>query len=118
MYYHPNGIGLWIGVDSNNAVVKTIPEFSLLMNLGDSVILQGEFSSILVTEVGNEFIFNDNREYKQFATTHAWFRTEYKYASGVGIVHGQVIEEGKNGDFQLLGCVINNIVYGDTSIVF
>lgn len=117
----------WIGVDSSNAKVynyyPTIPSKTTLYNLSMKlnevldIDLNWEFGDISVPEVGNDNIFDQNRKYKIFKMTHAYFETNYKYVSGIGIYSGKVAEEYANGDFYLEGCVINNIVYGDTSTV-
>ena len=117
---HPITSKLWIGVDSSNAAVQTYPTYDLLMQLNDIIDLRystPEYGSISVIDVGYEDIFNSNRNFKTYKTTHAYFGTEYKYVSGIGITHGEVWEEYRDGDFNLKGCVIDGVVYGDTTFV-
>jgi len=98
---------------------KVIDSFTA--EVGDSLLIQ-RFSmcwdSILTkfSESGSESIFNENRNFRTYE--YSWLMSyTHKLALGIGIYNIKNGYDFGESYFFLNGCVIDDIVYGDTTFV-
>ncbi|HCY74724.1 MAG TPA: hypothetical protein DHV28_02295 [Ignavibacteriales bacterium] len=97
---------------------KVIDDFTA--EVGDSLLIQRFtmcWDSILtyISEVGSESIFNENRNFRTYE--YSWLMSyTYKLAQGIGIYNIRNGYDFGESNFFLNGCVIDDIVYGDTTL--
>lgn len=93
---------------------------NLTSEQGDSLLIQRYtmcWDSILTlfSAAGSESIFNENRNYRLFE--YNWLMSyNYKLAQGLGIHNIRWGYDFGSTDFLLKGCVIDEIIYGDTTL--
>jgi hypothetical protein len=103
---------------SNSDSEKVIDD--LISEVGDSLLTQRFtvcWDSILTLflDKGNENILNENRNYKSFE--YNWLMSyNYKLAQGLGIHNIRWGYDFGSTEFLLKGCVIDDIIYGDTTL--
>lgn len=96
---------------------KVIDDFTA--DVGDSVLIQRFtvcWDSILTkfSESGSENIFNENRNFRTYE--YSWLMSyTYKLAQGIGLYNIRNGYDFGESYFFLNGCVINDVVYGDTT---
>ena len=103
---------------SNPDSEKVIDDFT--SEVGDSLLIQRYtmcWDSILTlfSAEGSENIFNENRNYKSFEYNWLMGYT-HKLVSGIGIYSIRSGYDFGETNYTLNGCVINDIVYGDTTL--
>ena len=97
---------------------KVIDDFT--SEVGDSLLIQRFtmcWDSILTyfSEVGSESIFNENRNFRTYE--YSWLISyTHKLAQGIGIYNIRNGYDFGESYFFLNGCVIDDIVYGDTTL--
>lgn len=97
---------------------KVIDDFTA--EVGDSILIQRFtmcWDSILTkfSESGSESIFNENRNFRTYE--YSWLISyTYKLAQGIGIYNIRNGYDFGESYFTLNGCVIDDIVYGDTTL--
>lgn len=96
---------------------KAIDDFT--SEVGDSLLIQRFtmcWDSILTkfSESGTESIFNENRNFRTYE--YSWLMSyTHKLAQGIGIYNIRNGYDFGESYFFLNGCVINDVVYGDTT---
>lgn len=103
---------------SNPDSEKVIDDF--ISEMGDSLLIHRYtmcWDSILTlfSAEGSENIFNENRNYKSFEYNWLMGYT-HKLVSGIGIYSIRSVYDFGETNYTLNGCVINDIVYGDTTL--
>ena len=97
---------------------KVIDNFTA--EVGDSLLIQrytmcwDSILTLFATE-GSENIFNENRSYRSFEYNWLMGYT-HKLVSGIGIHSVRSGYDFGETNYTLNGCVINDIVYGDTTL--
>ncbi|HEX9252910.1 MAG TPA: T9SS type A sorting domain-containing protein [Ignavibacteriaceae bacterium] len=97
---------------------KVIDDFTA--EVGDSLLIQRFtmcWDSILTyfSEVGSESIFNENRNFRTYE--YSWLMSyTHKLAQGIGIYNIRNGYDFGESYFSLNGCVVDDIVYGDTTL--
>ncbi len=94
---------------------------SLKARLNDTIWVYCEhpvwYSTYICSDTNNITIFGSSRpvrRYKILGFESGWSRT---YAKGIGLTVSSCYTVFCNGNTQLLGCVINGVVYGDTNFL-
>lgn len=121
----------WQGIGENVDLFYSYNDLSIiysyinfLMVLNEVRNVEDQYTSgdarVSVVDVGSEDVFSQDRSFKVFLTTAMFHRNTNKYVEGIGLYSGSFWEESNynGGEFRLKGCVIDNVVYGDTSTVF
>ncbi len=97
---------------------KVIDDFTA--EVGDSILIQRFtmcWDSILTkfSDSGSEIIFNENRNFRTYE--YSWLVSyNYKLAQGIGLYNIRNGYDFGESYFTLNGCVIDDIVYGDTTL--
>lgn len=97
---------------------KVIDDFTA--EVGDSILIQRFtmcWDSILTkfSETGSESIFNENRNFRTYE--YSWLMSyTHKLAQGIGIYNIRNGYDFGESYFFLNGCIINDVVYGDTTL--
>lgn len=75
------------------------------------------YGTYICSDTSSVSIFGSNKEARRFnllGFEAGWSRT---YAKGIGLVRSDCYAVFCNGNTQLLGCVIDGVVYGDTGFI-
>ena len=75
------------------------------------------YSTYICSDTNNITIFGTSRQARRFyilGFEGGWART---YVKGIGLTGSNCYAVSCNGSTQLLGCVVNGILYGDTSFI-
>lgn len=87
-------------------------EDSLSLHKGGQYYCQ---ANIFCNDSGSTMVFGELRSFKHFSHNFTTGYSQTKYAFGIGIINQSSGGHGFYGGEQLLGCVLNGVVYGDTS---
>jgi len=118
----------WIRVDSLSGIIYALKNFScqqhpfeviidsLKSRTGDSSITCNQYAPIRVcTDSGSIFAFGETTIYKVFESRMTVITSNIKYAKNFGVIFtdgGEPFQEL----YLLRGCVIDDVVYGDTTL--
>ena len=75
------------------------------------------YSTYICSDTNSITVFGSNKESRKYnilGFEGGWSRT---YVKGIGLTRSDCFSVNCNGNNQLLGCVINGVVYGDTGFV-
>lgn len=80
-----------------------------------------QYLAYVCTDTNNAILFGTNRQARYFSTDGFEAHSFRKYAKGIGLYHEYI--QSFSGTYTctsqmtLLGCIINSVVYGDTSML-
>jgi type IX secretion system substrate protein len=88
---------------------------SLRANLNDTIRVSCLQPGISCTDTTSQNIFGQNYISKKFALIYVDSGWDRKYAKGLGIIGGGSFGQSCTSNFNLLGCVIDGVIFGDTA---